>query len=153
MAKDLPEEINWKEVATTDGIMLAELMASRLREADIPAYAWQQGAGVALGLMVGPLGEGHVMVPEEMLSEAQDFLAATPIDAAGPDPDDDDFDDDFDDVDEDYDEDDYDDYEEYDEDDEYVSRCPHCGTVVDLDEDEVERGWYECPRCGRRVRL
>jgi len=151
MSNELSEEINWKELTITDGLTLAELLVNQLREADIPAYAWQQGAGVALGMTVGPLGRGHVMVPEEFLAEAQDFLAATPIDGEGPDPDEDDDFDDYDDDDE-YDE-EYDDSDDYDEDDEYVSRCPHCGTIVDLDEEEVEKGWYECPRCGRRNRL
>lgn len=153
MSDGLSEEIQWTELMKADGLTVGELLVNQLREAGIPAYVWQQAAGTALGITFGPLGEVHIMVPEEKVAEARDFLAATPID--GPDEDDEDDFDDYDEYeDDDYEEDaDYDDFDEYDADDEYVSRCPHCGTIVDLDEEEVVKGWYECPRCGRRVRL
>ena len=59
------KEVHWVEVAQTFGLAQAQIMAGRLKSEGIPAYAWQEGAGQAAGLVVGLLGAGHVMVPEE----------------------------------------------------------------------------------------
>ena len=40
----------------------------------IPARAWQEGAGQATGLVVGLLGTGHVVVPEEFAEKAREIL-------------------------------------------------------------------------------
>lgn len=58
------EEVRWVEVAQTPGLAPAQILAGRLKSEGIPAYAWQEGAGRATGLVVGLLGAGHVMVPE-----------------------------------------------------------------------------------------
>lgn len=68
-------EVKWVVVAKTGGITPAEIMAGRLRAAGIPARAWQEGAGEALGLFVGLLGTGHVVVPEEFAEQARAILA------------------------------------------------------------------------------
>lgn len=68
-------EVRWEQVAKTPGLTPAEIMVGRLRAEGIPAVAWQEGAGVALGLTVGLLGEGHVMVPEEYADRAREILA------------------------------------------------------------------------------
>ena len=31
--------------------------------------------------------------------------------------------------------------------------CPHCGTEIELDDEEWEQGWFDCPGCGERVEL
>lgn len=70
------QEIHWEVVATTPGITVAEIIAGRLQSEGIPARAWQEGAGEALGLIVGLLGTGHVVVPEEFAERARAILEA-----------------------------------------------------------------------------
>jgi hypothetical protein len=70
------QEINWEVVAETPGITVAEIIAGRLQSEGIPARAWQEGAGEALGLIVGLLGTGHVVVPEEYAERARAILEA-----------------------------------------------------------------------------
>lgn len=71
-----PNEVNWVVIKRTPGITVAEIYVGRLQSEGIPARAWQEGAGEALGLTVGLLGTGHVVVPEEYAEEAQTILAA-----------------------------------------------------------------------------
>lgn len=70
------KEVRWEVVERTPGITPAEIIAGRLQAEGIPARAWQEGAGEALGLMVGLLGTGHVVVPEEYAERARAILAA-----------------------------------------------------------------------------
>jgi hypothetical protein len=70
------QEISWEVVAKTPGITVAEIIAGRLQSEGIPARAWQEGAGEALGLIVGLLGTGHVVVPEEYAERARAILEA-----------------------------------------------------------------------------
>jgi hypothetical protein len=69
------EEIRWKVVARTAGIMPATIIAGRLKAEGLPTRAWQEGAGRALGLTIGILGTGYVAVPEEYVELAQKILA------------------------------------------------------------------------------
>jgi hypothetical protein len=71
------KEIRWIEVAQTPGLAPAQILAGRLQAEGIPAYAWQEGAGKAAGLVVGLLGSGHVMVPEEFEERALEILSDT----------------------------------------------------------------------------
>lgn len=71
------QEIKWEVVAKTAGLAPAEIMAQRLQVEGIPARAWQEGAGQAIGLTVGLLGTGYVMVPETYLEQAKEILAQT----------------------------------------------------------------------------
>jgi hypothetical protein len=68
------EPITWVTVGRYPGLMQAQIVAGRLRAEGIPARAWQEGAGSALGLTVGILGTGHVDVPEEYANEAEQVL-------------------------------------------------------------------------------
>ncbi len=70
------QQVHWTVVETTSGITVAEIIAGRLQSEGIPARAWQEGAGEALGLIVGLLGTGHVVVPEEYAERARAILAA-----------------------------------------------------------------------------
>lgn len=70
------QEVRWEIVAQTPGITAAEIIAGRLQSEGIPARAWQEGAGEALGLLVGLLGTGHVVVPEEHTARARAILEA-----------------------------------------------------------------------------
>ena len=74
IATTYQEGMRWVTVETTTGLLLAEMTAQRLIVAGIPASAWQEGAGHALGLTVGLLGEGHVLVPEEYALAARELL-------------------------------------------------------------------------------
>jgi hypothetical protein len=69
------QETRWVEVATTNGITTAQILAGRLQSEGIPARAWQESAGQAAGLVIGTLGMGHVVVPEEYVDKALDILA------------------------------------------------------------------------------
>lgn len=69
------KEVRWVEVAQTFGLAQAQILAGRLQAEGIPAYAWQEGAGQAAGLLVGLLGAGHVLVPEEYEDQALDILS------------------------------------------------------------------------------
>ena len=70
------EHVRWEVVERTAGITPAEIIVGRLQAEGIPARAWQEGAGEALGLMVGLLGTAHVVVPEEFAARARAILAA-----------------------------------------------------------------------------
>lgn len=71
-------ETRWEIVTKTQGLAPAEIIAQRLRSEGIPARAWQEGAGQALGLTVGLLGTGYVGVPETFLDQAQEILSTEP---------------------------------------------------------------------------
>lgn len=67
-------EIQWEIVARMPGITPATILAGRLHAEGIPARAWQEGAGQALGLYVGLLGTGYVAVPQEYAEQALAIL-------------------------------------------------------------------------------
>lgn len=71
-----PQEVRWVVIEKTPGITVAEIIVGRLQSEGIPARAWQEGAGEALGLIVGLLGTGHVVVPEEYADSARAILEA-----------------------------------------------------------------------------
>lgn len=68
-------EIRWEVVTETFGITPARIIAGRLESEGIPARAWQEGAGEALGLYIGKLGTGYVGVPVEYAERARAILA------------------------------------------------------------------------------
>lgn len=70
-------ETKWKVVTKTAGLATAEVIVGRLLAEGIPARAWQEGAGQALGLTIGLLGTGHVLVPESYLATAKQILEST----------------------------------------------------------------------------
>ena len=67
-------EVHWEIVARMPGITPATILAGRLQAEGIPARAWQEGAGQALGLTVGLLGTGYVAVPQEHVEKARAIL-------------------------------------------------------------------------------
>lgn len=72
-------QTKWVVARKTNGLMEAQLLAGYLQSEGIPAWAWQEGAGQALGLSVGILGTGHVMVPEQMEDQAVELLDSAEI--------------------------------------------------------------------------
>lgn len=70
----MPE--NLVVVYTAAGQIEANLIKGLLEAAGIPAMISQEGAGVAYGLTVGPLGKAQILVREEDAAEARELLAA-----------------------------------------------------------------------------
>jgi hypothetical protein len=105
---------------------VAEVIASSLRAAGIPALAYQEGAGQALGLTIGALGDASVLVPESRAEEARQLVDETVLaeTEAG---------------------------EEGEEDDYLV--CPHCAATLELTEEEWEQDSVVCPACGEEIDL
>ncbi|MCP4424977.1 MAG: hypothetical protein GY803_10825 [Chloroflexi bacterium] len=71
------KEIEWATVTETNGITIAEMLAQRLKGAEIPAFAVQESAGKAYGLSIGPMSVAYVRVPVEYLEEARLLLDAS----------------------------------------------------------------------------
>ena len=67
-------EIQWEIVARMPGLTPATIIAGRLHAEGIPARAWQEGAGQAIGLTIGLLGTGYVAVPQEYAEQALAIL-------------------------------------------------------------------------------
>jgi hypothetical protein len=65
-------------VHTTQGLLQAELIKSKLESAGIPALLDYESAGPVLGLTVNGIGEVRVMVPEALAEDAQAVLAVEP---------------------------------------------------------------------------
>ena len=68
------EETKWATVTETNGLAVAELLAQRLKAAEIPAFAVQESAGKAYGFSVGQLSVAYVRVPTNYLEEARLLL-------------------------------------------------------------------------------
>ena len=68
------EIVKWEVVARTMGLLQATIIAGRLHVEGIPVRTWQEGAGRALGLIVGALGTGYVVVPEDRVKQAHSIL-------------------------------------------------------------------------------
>jgi len=166
--EEMPQDTKWAKFWETSGILPAEVIAGRLRAEGIPAWTWQQGAGSAMGLTYGPMGRGHVMVPEDQLDQARRIMATD----FSPEDDDEELWDDS-------------DLAGMDSGDDKLSKgalallafavsplgvaaafvvaklfggredfnpeCPDCEIIVDLDEEEKTQGWFICPECGRTV--
>ncbi|PID85489.1 MAG: hypothetical protein CSA11_00695 [Chloroflexi bacterium] len=73
------QEMKWVPAAKVQGELVAEVLASQLRAADIPVTVWQESVGNTLGINIGPLGTVRVMVPEEYLEQAQALLDLEPV--------------------------------------------------------------------------
>lgn len=159
-------DAQWIQLATVAGFEEASLIISYLRANGIEAYAWQEGAGRALGLSVGALGASHIMIREDQVQLARSLLEAeVEGDLGGDEPDDESL------------------AESskavmgltaitisplgagiayglarilgrHDEgDQDNLVECVHCGTALELTDQEVAQGWYACPECQQTVEL
>lgn len=75
--------MEWQVVSKFYSMLEAQALVGRLEAEEIPAQAWQEGAGRAYGLTVGYLGEVRVVVPElyyerAVAIAAEDFSDALP---------------------------------------------------------------------------
>ena len=68
-------EGKWVQLASVHGDLQAELVRGLLEAQDIPVLLSQEGAGLAIGLTVGPLGEVKILVPGIHLSQARTILS------------------------------------------------------------------------------
>ncbi len=82
---------HWKVLAEGLNRAQAEVLKGLLEAQGLTVYLAQEGAGVALGLTVGPLGEAQIWVPSSQWEQAQqvyrDFLEGrweAPDEAAEP---------------------------------------------------------------------
>jgi hypothetical protein len=67
-------ESSWVQVTTVQAEVQAELLRGLLEAQEIPVLLSREGAGRALGLSVGPLGEVHILVPEQFQEEAVNII-------------------------------------------------------------------------------
>jgi tetratricopeptide (TPR) repeat protein len=120
------DDLSWVEVTVTSGITVAEVIANRLRAAGIPAHALQEGAGQALGLTVGPMGDAAVLVPEDRAEEARALLGDESFGKVSE--------------------------EDLLDGDPYIT-CPHCFTLLELSEEEWAEESVICPVCNQPISL
>ncbi len=113
----------WVPIRKTQGELAAEVIASQLRAESIPTRVWQEGVGGALGLSVGPLGTAFLMVPEEFAAEARLII--------GPEGE----------------------LDVSDEADDDGVECPHCGVLLELNDTELNQGWYICAECHQKANI
>ena len=65
----------WVLIAKSPGELQSELLRGLLEAQGIPVRLVFEGAGRAYGIMVGPLGEVEIMVPESNAQDAKNVLA------------------------------------------------------------------------------
>ena len=66
-------EPNWVQITSVQAEVQAELLRGLLEAQEIPVLLSREGAGRALGLSVGPLGEVHILVPDKFQAEARNI--------------------------------------------------------------------------------
>ena len=67
-------EQQWEVLDEISGSIEAEILRGMLEAQDIPVVLSQEGAGRAIGLTMGPLGETQVLVPKDKLVDAKVIL-------------------------------------------------------------------------------
>jgi hypothetical protein len=65
----------WVGVESVSGELQAEILRGLLEAQGIPVMLSQEGAGRAIGLNVGRLGEVEILVPEDWYQQALQVLA------------------------------------------------------------------------------
>ncbi|NPV76781.1 MAG: DUF2007 domain-containing protein [Anaerolineae bacterium] len=71
---DQQSQIKYKVVYYANGLLEAETIKLFLASQGIEAVAYQESAGVTMGLTIGPLGEARVLVPETQEAAALSLL-------------------------------------------------------------------------------
>jgi hypothetical protein len=64
----------WVSIARVQGDLQAELLRGLLEAQEIPVLLSREGAGRAIGLTIGLLGEVEIMVPDKYKDEAISIL-------------------------------------------------------------------------------
>lgn len=65
---------NWEKIIVLAGDLQAEILRGLLEAQGIPARLSKEGAGKAIGLNVGPLGEIEILVPARLREAADKVL-------------------------------------------------------------------------------
>ena len=67
-------EDRWVKVFVVQGDLDAEILKGLLEAQEIPVLLSKEGAGRALGLTVGPLGEVEILVPTTLQDRAVSII-------------------------------------------------------------------------------
>lgn len=70
------------ELLTVEGGLEADIVKSKLESFAIPVLLRYEAAGRIFGITMDGLGKVKIMVPRDLLAEAQQVLAARPEDPA-----------------------------------------------------------------------
>jgi len=65
---------NWIKIEAVSGELQAEILRGLLESYEIPVSLSQEGAGKAIGLSVGPLGEVEILVPSSSREQARKII-------------------------------------------------------------------------------
>lgn len=68
------EKEDWEGVEVVSGELKAEILRGLLEAQGVPAVLSQEGAGRAIGLGIGPLGEVEILVPVSLVARARQVL-------------------------------------------------------------------------------
>lgn len=68
------QEKDWVSIIKVPGDLEAELIKGLLEAQEIPVVLFGEGAGRAIGLTVGPLGEVELLVPRRYQGLAESIL-------------------------------------------------------------------------------
>jgi len=67
-------EVKWELITTVSGDLQADLLRNLLEVQGIKVFLSQEGAGRAVGLTMGPMGEVQVLVPENQSEAARQIV-------------------------------------------------------------------------------
>jgi hypothetical protein len=67
-------EDKWELITTVSGELQADLLRGLLEAEGINVFLNQEGAGKVYGLMMGPMGEVQVLVPENQSETARQIV-------------------------------------------------------------------------------
>jgi hypothetical protein len=67
-------EVKWELITTVSGELQADLLRNLLEVQGIKVFLSQEGAGRAVGLTMGPMGEVQVLVPENQSEAARQIV-------------------------------------------------------------------------------
>jgi hypothetical protein len=67
-------EVKWELITTVSGELQADILRNLLEVQGIKVFLSQEGAGRAVGLTMGPMGEVQVLVPENQSEAARQIV-------------------------------------------------------------------------------
>lgn len=65
----------WVVISKVAGELQAELIRGLLEAQEIPVTLVQEGAGRAIGITTGPLGEVEILVPQQNARQSQEIIS------------------------------------------------------------------------------
>lgn len=80
-------EVKWELITTVSGEFQADLLRNLLEAQGIKVFLNQEGAGKAVGLTLGPMGEVQVLVPDNQSEAARQIVDDYYAGKFDPDPD------------------------------------------------------------------